>query len=85
MKKKKGGETKKAELPQLQEKYQNMNRLEELENRLQDDRYIIECMKKENLNLFGEIKQKEIEIVIRNLNFFLNKILKIKSFKIKNR
>ena len=80
MKKKKGGETKKAELPQLQEKYQNMNRLEELENRLQEDRYIIECMKKENLNLFGEIKQKEIEIVIRNLNFFLYKKLKIKSY-----
>jgi len=80
MKKKKSGETKKAELPQLQEKYQNMNRLEELENRLQEDRYIIECMKKENLNLFGEIKQKEIEIVIRNLNFFLYKKLKIKSY-----
>lgn len=68
MKKKKGGETKKAELPQLQEKYQNMNRLEEIENRMQEERYIIESMKKENLNLFGEIKQKEIEIVISNLN-----------------
>ncbi len=67
MKKKKGGETKKSELPQLQEKYQNMNRIEEIENRMQEDRHIIESMKKENLNLFGEIKQKEIEIVISNL------------------
>ena len=75
MKKKKGGETKKSELPQLQEKYQNMNRLEEIENRMQEERYIIESLKKENLNLFGEIKQKEIEIVISNLNLisFFNK------------
>jgi len=71
MKKKKGGESKKADIPQLQEKYQNMNRLEEIENRLQEERYIIDNMKKENLNLFGEIKQKEIEIVI-NYSFEKN-------------
>jgi len=41
--------------------------LEEIENRMQEERYIIESMKKENLNLFGEIKQKEVEIVISNL------------------
>jgi hypothetical protein len=63
MKKKKVTETKKTELPQLTEKYQNQNRIEEIENRLQEDRFIIDNMKKENITLYGEIKNQELQIV----------------------
>jgi len=61
--KKKKGDGKKLDLPQISEKYQNMNKLEETENRLQEERFIIESLKKENMNLFGEVKEKELDIV----------------------
>lgn len=61
--KKKKNDGKKLDLPQISEKYQNMNKLEETENRLQEERFIIESLKKENMNLFGEVKEKELDIV----------------------
>lgn len=62
--KNKNGEAKKPDLPQIQEKYQNLNKLDEYESRFNEEKNIIEQLKKENLNLFSEIKKKELELVI---------------------
>jgi len=62
--KKKGGEkTKKVDIPQNSEKYQNQNMLEEYEQRHQENRNIIESLKSENHKFIQEIDELDIKIV----------------------
>jgi hypothetical protein len=65
--KKKGGEkVKKVDIPQTIEKYQNLNMLEEYEQRQQESRNIINALKLENNKLIQEIENLDIKIVKQN-------------------
>jgi hypothetical protein len=55
----------KVDLPNIPEKYININKIEESESRLLEDKTIIEKLKKENYNLFNELKMKEHEYVCK--------------------
>jgi hypothetical protein len=59
-----------VDLPTIPEKYFNVNKLEETENRLHEDKTFIESLKKENYNLFNELKQKELEFVTYYITYF---------------
>jgi hypothetical protein len=54
---------KQVDLPNIPEKYININKIEESESRILEDKAIIEKLKKENYNLFNELKMKEHEYV----------------------
>lgn len=60
-------DAKKPEIPTVStsvpEKYINYNKIEESENRIYEDKNVIEKLKKENYNLFNELKAKEHEYV----------------------
>jgi hypothetical protein len=60
---KKAKDPPKVDLPNIPEKYMNINKIEESESRLLEDKVIIEKLKKENYNLFNELKIKEHEYV----------------------
>lgn len=53
----------KIDLPTIPDKYHNANKLEEVENRLYEEKIYIENLKKESYTLSHEMKQKEIEFV----------------------